>query len=221
MRTELWALLAFVVLVAGCGQSPGSPCQAMRCPADQLCVPLDATDPLRGGICMATCERRSQCPNGQICRPLHYAVGSVCDLGGDERLGLEARCDASEASDPCAEGLICRYPRCVPQCAPTSPHSEDRVCPTGWLCNLRQNAGDCQQRCEPSDPESCGGYKCVRFSHPTEGTIGLCEFAGAYIDCGGTTCGDREVCVDGTCVSTADAPPLEYEIAPDVPDLVD
>lgn len=223
MNRALW--IAFPLLVmAGCAQGPGAPCTngPQRCPANQFCVPNDLGDPNAGGVCVANCERRSECPAGQICRHLTISPSPVCDLGASFSLGQA--CSGFYNDDPCAVGLVC-LEVCRPQCDPLSVHSEDRACPAGWLCNTRQHIGDCQELCDPGSPDPCmlAGDSCVRFRHPSEGVLGLCieSFGARFCEGSMAMCNEGQVCVEETCYAAIDAPARDYQVSPAVPALLD
>ncbi len=224
-----------MLIVAGttssCSPAPGLPCTDDRvCPAGQFCV-VDQGPTGAPSVCMSTCDRRSDCPGGQICRLLTYVSAprtSVCDLGGS--LGVGENCRGSGLSDPCAEGLVCHPSACVPGCEVLSPHREDRACPEGWMCGLSSpGVGHCDQVCDPSDASACGwpasGRYCVRFTRPdADREVGLCVRQETFPQyCVDTMqwCASQEVCVMDVCYPSTEAPAIAYPVDPQVPPLVD
>ncbi len=225
MRHVQISLFLFCALaLTACANVEGADC-AGRCATGYACVPEQPSMP-SGGTCMAECERRADCRGAQSCRASIYAEAArgVCVLGGT--LGMGDRCSPGEG-EPCSAGLACDGATldCRPACDPRSPHSEDRACPAGSLCDGSAQSDACQTLCDPSDPDSCDPAAlqfCVRFEHPTEGPIGLCVGSTGYWQyCPTIACAEQEVCVEDVCYPIRDAPPRAYYVSPEVPVLVD
>jgi hypothetical protein len=105
-----------------------------------------------------------------------------------------------------------------------SPHSEDRVCPAGMICNEAVSfgiSGDraCLARCDLATRAGCPLFThCLRIAHPDEGEIGVCLQASLY-SCG--ECPFDQVCAEGGCFDPLEAPPLPWIVSSEIPPLVD
>lgn len=212
---------AFVLTLLGCQSAAGSRCEG-SCPSGYACVPDRFGE--SPGVCKQECERRSECPDGIVCR--HEGAPRVCDIGGT--LDIGAMCAGIHGQDPCGQGLACDTytSQCRPACDPFSPHSEDRACPPDGVCDLTFTTSTCGERCDPTDPDACRPdvfQYCVRFEHPTEGSIALCVGQnGPWRVCeDGSECPLGEVCVGLTCTPYRDAAAVPYVIGPGVPPLID
>jgi hypothetical protein len=183
-----------------------------------------------GYRCLLGCERRSECPQGAACIevPSHLVTESrgVCDTFGTRTLGELCREELFVAEDPCGPGLTCNgmgEPRCVPACDAYSPHSEDRACPEGMICNTAVSDSTttrvCLRRCDVASQAGCEEFEvCIRFIHPEEGEIGVC-YKPLLFDC--SHCAYGTICVEDVCYAPADAPAIPWRMDPDVPPLVD
>lgn len=232
--------LTGLVLTACTGVQPGDPCLGPMAPcgAGMVCARVDYRWDYR---CLLGCERRSDCPGGAACIAISsYLVTEtrgVCDTWGTRGAGESCAEEYyAEQEDPCGPGLACDgfgSPLCVPMCDSLSPHSEDRACPEGMICNAQVSAGIsttrvCLRRCDLSLRTGCGQTQaCMRFAHPEEGEIGVCrnpqEFAQCSCPVGAACrpCPHGTICVDDVCVDLESAPAIPWPISPDVPPLVD
>jgi hypothetical protein len=210
-----------VLVLVGCPDAAGRPCDGPpNCPSGYSCVTavLDTATQ-----CLPTCERRSDCAAGEAC-VRSYSSPPTCDRYGSGVEGAEC----FEGPDSCGPGLRCAYtdifPTCRPNCEYQSPHSEDRICPAGTVCEMT-GTNVCVDLCDPLDPNACAatrGESCVRYSHPTLGVIGACFSRGAWQSCdNGLRCTGGQVCAEGACHDPVDAPALPWPIAQDAAPLVD
>jgi hypothetical protein len=220
----------FVVcgLLIGCPDAAGRPCGGPPdCPSGYSCVPT-AYEPLTQQ-CLPSCERRSDCMGGETCAR-SFATPPTCDRYGSRPLGASCLdlAWAGGGFDECGPGLRCTSSYapaiCRPACEYLSPHSEDRACPAGTICEMT-GLNVCLDLCDPDDPNACdraNGVSCVRYSHATLGVIGVCYDRGPWTGCeNGVRCTGGQVCAEGTCHDPVDAPALPWPIGPDAPPLVD
>jgi hypothetical protein len=227
-----------LVLTACTGVQPGDPCRGPMAPCGNgmVCERVDSRWAFR---CLLGCEGRSDCPGGSACIAISSSLVTetrgVCDTWGTRGAGESCLEEYfAEQEDPCGPGLACNgmgSPVCVPACDSLSPHSEDRACPEGMICNAQVSRGIsttqvCLRRCDLTSPTGCGQFEaCIRFAHPEEGEIGVCRDPGFFAcDCPAPpcfACPPGQLCVGPVCYDSPDAPAIPWPISPDVPPLVD
>jgi hypothetical protein len=230
----LGALIAvlWVCAAAGCAAAtPGEVCPGAttQCAGGLVCDRWTARNDLPYR-CLLECERRSDCPGESICQGGQswdrVRARGVCDSWGELQQGESC---SSEPEDLCGPGLTCNDSRggarCVPGCDAFSPHSEDRRCPAGWVCNETGSvfAPDsnrvCLRLCDVVTREGCALFEtCLQIQHPELGVVGICTLPSLY---GCAECPADEVCADGMCFEPLLAPPLPWPTSSEIPPLID
>ena len=221
---SVFAMLALI----GCANPTGQSCDSSACPDGFACVRLASGLPQRQ--CMPACERRSDCMGEETCAQGLGATPS-CDRYGTRSLGADCADIAAAGGatvDACGPGLRCPAAyipwTCRPACEASSPHSEDRTCPAGMVCELT-GLDVCLDLCDPDDRSACNradGVVCVRYTHEELGAIGACMRSGPWNVCGsGASCAAGLVCAGETCQDPVDAPALPWPVGDSVPPLVD
>ncbi len=221
------ALALLLSTTLGCRNPVGEACTTNdSCGEGFSCTPRSMEIPDSPRVCFRECASRADCDSPELCAYHNGSDGPVCLwFGGDRALGADCSDYGSAAvTDPCGVGLRCTMDRTGNA---MTTHSIDRVCPTGFLCDLETtfNTAACLEVCDPSDASACdrsAGMQCIRTDYPGRGVIGLCLGNGFYRSCeDGTDCGSTRVCVDGDCVDPVDAPAVPFRNFEFVPELVD
>jgi len=166
---------------------PAAPCKSSKeCPA--VCD-------LQKGFC-AECAVAADCAAGSYCDALSRCAPILCNTlacAGPSAFACKPNGGGYEAPKLCGDGNGCTDDGCLPEqgclfTANTGPCDDANACTEGDVCT--------NGACAPGSAKTCDdGNACTQDAcEPVAGCV-----APALAD--GTPCGDKSICLGGTCVN--------------------